>query len=246
MNKSLPARLFCLYNNTIMKSYEKHINGNLYAYGANNPVHYIDPDGNEIKSVPYLLQSSSNAILGFSSNTTIKDEGCTLTVYYRMAKALGFRGSLEDANQYAKSHNLFTASKNGERNLLTVTNGAELVTGLVNDPDVKVTYDSSVSGSVNNMAKGLIKKDSEKKLYFSSLRLLTGNSSNTKDYEHSLSINSNPVFINDLNDIDNALGFYYSDTSAADRKGTNDTTRKNIPQRIDFFLIQIQTRNGNE
>jgi len=31
-----------------MKSYENHINGNLYAYAANNPVYYTDPDGREV------------------------------------------------------------------------------------------------------------------------------------------------------------------------------------------------------
>lgn len=42
-----------MYNNTIMKSYEKHINGNLYAYAANNPVNYTDPDGQEVTFTIY-------------------------------------------------------------------------------------------------------------------------------------------------------------------------------------------------
>ena len=58
-----------------------------------------------------------------------------------------------------------------------------------------------------------------------------------EEYPHSLSIGHNSVFVNDVNDIGNALGFKYIDTSTADRKDTNDNSRINKPYRIDFFKI---------
>ncbi len=37
-----------------------HINGDLYAYGANNPVRYVDPDGRKIDAAIEILKSSNN------------------------------------------------------------------------------------------------------------------------------------------------------------------------------------------
>lgn len=63
-----------------------------------------------------------------------------------------------------------------------------------------------------------------------------------------MSINHNAVFVNDVSNIDNPLGFNYNDTASTNRTGTNDTTRLNQPFRIDYFKVEYlnwaQIENG--
>ena len=225
-----------------------------YAYCNNNPLRYTDPDGLEILSVVTDKQEQSTGNLGNSETTTIASAGCTLDTFYRMAKTLGYQGTLDDANVYALSNDIFLTDRDGEKTLLSQNAGAELVNGLLNNPFIKVSYDSSISVNKNDssaatkLAKSLNAKESEKTKYFATLRQHTGNKYFTKEYDHSMSINHNAVFANDVSNIDNPLGFNYNDTASTNRTGTNDTTRLNQPFRIDYFKVEYlnwaQIENG--
>ena len=53
---------------------------NLYAYGANNPVRYIDPNGETIYLIASVYNMSNyNGKLGNSSSVTIRKAGCYIT-----------------------------------------------------------------------------------------------------------------------------------------------------------------------
>ena len=62
-----------------------HINGNLFAYAANNPVKYTDPDGRIILGINEKYNMSVNPLgnkkLGNSNNTTFRDAGCYVTTF---------------------------------------------------------------------------------------------------------------------------------------------------------------------
>ena len=64
-------------------------NGNLYAYGANNPVHYIDPDGNDIKEVTLYNISGGFILAGRCSLGVAIDSNCDMAVFIKYEAGIG-------------------------------------------------------------------------------------------------------------------------------------------------------------
>ena len=75
---------------------------NLYAYGANNPIHYTDPDGrtNVAITSTYKMNSTTNGLLDYIqrikgttgpiNKNRIADAGCAITAIANLASMLGF------------------------------------------------------------------------------------------------------------------------------------------------------------
>lgn len=121
-------------------------------------------------------------------------------------------------------------------NELSPENGVKLINALVEDVSKHVEYAGSATGTNTELASSLNAKENDSSQYFATVRIST-NDKEGKEIEHTMSVNSNSVFSNDITDIDNALGFKYNDTSNTGRTGTNDTKRRNIPLRIDYFKV---------
>ena len=208
------------------------INMHLYHYAGNNPVKYTDPDGKKIRDVGDLKQTDGTGKLG-TGETTIAKEGCTLTTFVRMAVALGANTTLDKANEVAVNNNLFT-----NENELTPEAGAKLVNLLVQGK-FEIKYSDSATGSATELASAINAKESKTADYFATARIATGDKSGTQQYNHSVSVNGSSVFFSGLLEkMGDVLGFKYNDTSAANRSGTSDSSRKNITLRVDFFRIQ--------
>ncbi len=212
---------------------------NWYEYCRNNPLRFVDKDGLKVRDVGNLKQETGTGNLGEGTDS-IAAVGCVLATFVRMAIELGADTDMNKANDYALENNLFLADENGDCTLLNQENGAALVNGLVNDPKIKVVYEGSASGTATELAKVINTKESETTEYFATARIGTGNAAGTSVYDHSLSVNGGSVFAGDFTDIENALQFEYNDTSGANRTGTTDTSRVNVPKRVDFFKIEKQ------
>ena len=155
---------------------------NLYAYGANNPVRYIDPDGRIVRSAnTSIMMTDSSKNLG-NSNEKICNVGCVLTAYTRIAAAiLGSNISVDDANKYAKENKLFS---NG--NLLTIEAGVSLINGLLEEngiTDTKVEFAGSFTSSNQDSLISVISMtENFKDEYFINGRIETTNKDGTEKY----------------------------------------------------------------
>ena len=206
----------------------------MYHYGGNNPVRYVDPDGRDINDVDTeLVMSSAKDRLLNTGPELIKEKGCVLTAYARIANAVGNKTfSLADANERAVALDLFN-----KKNELTPQAGARLINSLLQGTGKSVTFAGSIypeslveSGSFLNSLE-----NSYSELYVTA-RIDTYDETGTENYGHTVNINSNSVIAGDILDISNALNIRINDTSGVRSQVMNDVRRNKI-LRIDYFRV---------
>ena len=215
---------------------------NLYAYGANNPVRYIDPDGRIVRSAnTSIMMTDSSKNLG-NSNEKICNVGCVLTAYTRIAAAiLGSNISVDDANKYAKENKLFS---NGS--LLTIEAGVSLINGLLEEngiTDTKVEFAGSFTSSNQDSLISVISMtENFKDEYFINGRIETTSKDGTEKYGHEVNINHDSVFA----DTDNGcMDLSLNDTNGVRKKLYHDS-RINTLLRFDLFkVIKTQPEGAN-
>ena len=194
---------------------------------------YVDPDGMEIKDTDttFIMQNSSSSSTLGNTKELISAVGCTLTAYTRIANAIsGTNISLEMANEKAK--NLYT---NG--NELSPQAGEKLINSLIEGTGKSVTYAGSQSlDSMTESGSFLNSLENSFSKVYVTARIKTTDSNNTKEYGHTVNINSNSVFAGNISDIDNALNIKVNDTSGV-RKQISDDVRDNVLERIDYFRV---------
>ena len=212
-----------------------HINSNLYHYAGNNPVKYTDPDGKDIEDVDTQLimnNADEKSTLGNSSEY-IRDVGCVLTAYTRIANKIGGKNyTLEEANQIAVKQGLYT---NG--NELTPKAGEQLINALLKGTGKSVTFAGSIYPENMSECGAFINslENSISKLYVTA-RLETFDETCTKKYQHTVNINSGAVIISNIMDIENVFNVKVNDTSGV-RNQVNNDVRQNKILRVDYFRV---------
>ncbi len=206
---------------------------NWYGYAGMNPMKFIDPDGRKIvNAARTLMKSAKEATLGKSSQK-IRNVGCVLTAYTRMASALlGKEVSLSDANEIGVKNNLFTGTK-GKENLLTPENGAALVNAILKENGITDTTVSFVGSYTRKEAVSkYIETNSSNEEYFSTIRVNTHDEDGNK-YEHTMNLDGDAYKFSNCGE-----NITVNDTSGVRQQLVDDPSgRNNQFIRMDFFAI---------
>ncbi len=211
---------------------------NWYGYCSNNPLIYTDPDGREIIDADTSIVQQDGE--GNLNNTTasIYDYGCTLTMYVRMANALGANVTVDDANTYAIENNIFSAP-----NVLSIQNGVNLVNGLLANSgidNISISFVSSIDCDVLGDYAGVMayyNYDNSSDLYFCTARLDTNGADSNNWFGHSVNIPSDALLSYRCDGKFQSIKI--DDTSKVGRSQLygDPSGRENYLMRLDFFKI---------
>ena len=214
------------------------VNLHVYHYAGNNPVKYVDPDGDKILDVSTTLfqESGGNTTLGVNGGS-IAGYGCVLTAYTRIANAIGISEdiTLLSANRTAKN-NIFVGEN---KNLLDRWNsGPKLVNRIGEGSGNMLKFDKSLTDlTLNEYGAALEEYKNSFDTYAVTIRLSSG---------HTVNMNTDGI-IRDNNGnytikINNTSNL--STHNAWKPEGMNsDVIDKNVYiERIDVFKVEF---NGN-
>nr|WP_253677051.1 RHS repeat-associated core domain-containing protein [Treponema sp. OMZ 788] len=165
------------------------VNLHVYHYAGNNPVKYVDPDGDKILDVSTTLfqESGGNTRLGWNGGT-IAGYGCVLTAYTRIANAIIREEynyldndfiNVESSNLFATAYSIYEGVN--ENLLCNNSSGPELINFIASifTDGTTSEFAFSVQGSsLNFYGKLLENLKSSDRTYAVTIRLSSGHTVN--------------------------------------------------------------------